>query len=81
MESKNESTHLKRICIENGSNIFYFEDYSKRAWGMISFLLVIWSYTPILHKNAEKPTVMWFFTKNCFKSTVTTQHDTTPHEK
>ena len=37
---------------------------------MILFLLVTCSYTPILLKCAEKPTVIWFFTQNCFKSTV-----------
>ena len=42
---------------------------------MILFLLVTCSYTPILLKNAEKPTVIWLFTQNCFKSTV---HPTLP---
>jgi len=47
-----------------------FEDYSKSAQGMILFLLVTYSHTPILPKNAEKPTVIRLFTQNCFKSTV-----------
>ena len=37
---------------------------------MILFLLVICYYTPILHKTAEKPTVIWLFTQNSFKNTV-----------
>ena len=41
----------------------YFEDYSKSARGMILFLLVTCYTTPLLYKNAEKPTVMWFFTQ------------------
>ena len=53
-----------------GQIYFYFEDCSKSAWGMILFLLVTCSYTPILLKNAEKPTVIWLFTQNSFKSTV-----------
>ena len=50
-----------------------FEGYSKSAQGMILFLLVTCSYTPILLKNAEKPTVIWLFTQNCLKSTVNCQ--------
>ena len=53
-----------------GSIFFCFEDYSKSARGMILLLLVTYSYTPILLKNAEKPTVIWLFAQNCFKSTV-----------
>ena len=49
---------------------FYFEDNSKSAWGMILFLLVTCYCTPLLHKTAEKPTVMRLFTQNCFKCTV-----------
>ena len=56
---------LKMVLI-----FFYFQDYSKSARGMISFLLDICFFTPILHKTAEKPTVMWIFTQNCFESTV-----------
>ena len=49
---------------------FYFEDYSKSARGMILFLLVTYSYIPILLKKAEKPTVIWLSAENFFKSTV-----------
>ena len=56
---------LKMVLI-----FFYFQDYSKSARGMISFLLDICFFTPILNKTAEKPTVMWIFTQNCFESTV-----------
>ena len=45
-------------ALKIGLIFFYFEDYSKSAWGMILFLLVTRSYTPILHEKAEKPTVI-----------------------
>ena len=37
---------------------------------MILILLATYSYTPILLKNAEKPTIIWLSTENLFKSTV-----------
>ena len=49
---------------------FHFEDYSKSARWMILFWLVPCYHTPTLHKNAEKPTVIWFFTQIFIKSTV-----------
>ena len=59
-----------KSALKIGLIFFYFEDYSKSAWGMILSLQVICFCTPILHKTAVKPTVIWFFTQNCFKSTV-----------
>ena len=53
---------------------FYFQDFSKSARGIILFLLHMCHHTPILHKTAEKPTVMWLFTQNCFKNTVIMTH-------
>ena len=50
--------------------LFYFEDSSKSTRGIILFLLVTCSYIPMLLKSAEKPAVIWLFTQNCFKSTV-----------
>ena len=49
---------------------FYIADFSKSARWMFLFLLVICYHTPILHKTAEKPTVIWLFTQNYFKRTV-----------
>ena len=49
---------------------FHFKDYSKSARWMILFWLVPCYHTPTLHKNAEKPTVIWFFTQIFIKSTV-----------
>ena len=53
-----------------GLNFFHFEDYSKSARWMILFRLVTCYHTPTLHKNAEKPTVIWFFTQILIESTV-----------
>ena len=36
----------------------FFEDFSKSALGMVLLLLASCSYTLILLKNAEKPTVI-----------------------
>ena len=56
-------------ALKMGQIFFYFEDYSKSARGMILFSLVSCYCTPLQHKTAEKPTVMWLFAQNCFKST------------
>ena len=42
---------------------------------MILFWLVTCYHTPTLHNNAEKPTVIWFFTQILIESTVTSQTD------
>ena len=56
--------------LKMGLNFFHFEDYSKSARWMILFRLVTCYHTPTLHKNAEKPTVIWFFTQILIESTV-----------
>ena len=55
----------------------HFKDYSKSAWWMILFCLVTCYHTPTLHKNAEKPTVMRFFTQILFESTMISIHSPT----
>ena len=62
--------NTKESALKMGQIFLYFEDCSKSARWMFLFLLITYSYTPILHKNAEKPTVIWLFTQNSFKSTV-----------
>ena len=52
--------------LKMGLIFFYFENYSKSARWMISFWLLTCYHTPTLRKNAEKPTVMWFFTQIFF---------------
>ena len=47
---------------------------------MIFFWIVTCYYTPTLHKNAKKPTVMWFFTQIFFESTVQQKHIRKRHE-
>ena len=56
--------------LKMGLNFSHFEDYSKSARWMILFRLVTCYHTPTLHKNAEKPTVIWFFTQILIESTV-----------
>ena len=56
--------------LKMGLIFFHFEDYSKSARWMISFWLVTCYHTPTLHNNAEKPTVIWFFTQILIESTV-----------
>ena len=56
--------------LKMGLNFFHFEDYSKSARWMILFRLVTCYHTPTLHKNAKKPTVIWFFTQILIDSTV-----------
>ena len=51
-------------------NFFHIAYFSKSARWMILFLLVVCYYTLIILKTAEKPTVIWFFIQNYFKSTV-----------
>ena len=70
MESKNEPIQLIRICITNRFNFFLFWSLLKKRLGNDFFLLVTWSYIPILLKKAEKPTVIWLSAENFFKSTV-----------
>ena len=70
MESKNELIQLIRICITNRFNFFLFWSLLKKRLGNDFFLLVTWSYIPILLKKAEKPTVIWLSAENFFKSTV-----------
>ena len=53
-----------------GPIFFYFEDYSKSARWMILFWLFPCYHTPTLHKKAEKPPVILFFTQIFIKSTV-----------
>ena len=65
----------QEFALKMGPIFFYFEYFSKISREMILFLLVTCSYTPIPHKNAEKPTVIWFFTQNFFKSTVPSLSD------
>ena len=60
--------------LKMGPISFYFEDYSKSARWMILFWLVPCYHTPTLHKNAEKPTVIWFFTHIFITSTVQRWH-------
>ena len=62
--------NTKESALKMGQIFLYFEDCSKSARWMFLFLLITYSYTPILHKNAEKPTVIWLSTQNSFKSTV-----------
>ena len=52
--------------LKMGLIFFHFEDYWKSAQWMILFWPVTYYQTPTLHKNAEKPTVMWFFTQIFF---------------
>ena len=61
--------------LEMGSICFHFEDYSKSAQWMILFWLVTCYHTPTLHNNAEKPTVIWFFTQILIESTVRDRWD------
>ena len=69
--NQNFSQHIpEESALKLGLFFSDFEDYSKSAQGMILFFLVTCSYTPIQLKNTEKPTVIWLFTQNCFKSTV-----------
>ena len=65
MESEKRSI---QYSLEMGLIFFYFEDYSKNTRWMILFCLVTCYHTPTLHKNAEKPTVMWFFTRSFLKA-------------
>ena len=67
---KNSRSNFIESALKMVLIFFYFQDYSKSARGMISFLLDLCFFTPILHKTAEKPTVMWIFTQNCFESRV-----------
>ena len=57
-------------ALKKGMIFSDFENYSKNARGMILFLLGRSYCTLILYKSAEKPTVIWLFTQNCFKSRV-----------
>ena len=75
MESEIESTHLSSIGIENRSNFFSILKITQKALGndfCYFYATYMWlTYrTPILHKTVVKPTVMWFFAQNCFKSSV-----------
>ena len=67
--------------LKMGLIFFHFEDYSKSAQWMISFWLVTCYHTPTLHNNAEKPTVIWFFTQILIESSALTINEEFRREK